>query len=108
MPRIHKENCQCAVCKKIRAKEAREIQIVEREIIPIVIPEPATGPTLDSIQLGECFIIANKIYRKLYQSGGTCSVDEPGSIGGSSVSMPSDTPIVLISKVRLAAEPIRQ
>lgn len=56
MPRReHKEGCQCAICKKMRAKELRErteeIQPVE-EIPAPVIPQ---GITLASLAIGEAF-----------------------------------------------------
>jgi len=56
----HKEGCQCAVCKGIRAKAAREI--MAPALVQAVAPLPSEVPAR-SLKNGEYFMFRGEKYR---------------------------------------------
>ena len=58
----HKEDCQCVVCKSVRAKVAREAQ---PEPVPVAEPAPVMPSVVSasSLKSGNLFELNGKTYR---------------------------------------------
>jgi len=65
MPRVHKPDCQCAVCQKIRAKAAKEVVIPPTVLPPTAVAAkaPEVEVQLERLPIGAYFTLNHVRYR---------------------------------------------
>jgi len=96
----HKEDCQCAICTKVRGKAARvaveTAAIKAIEVSQLTSPEPLvivdSRPTLNDLPLGSNFMYMGRNYKKI---GGNAVQDRTKS-DSETESLPGTTRVDVI------------